>query len=313
MTSAGGRSRAREVRILHFGGGRAESLAPGAWPPSPPAALLPTPRHCPGGTRLLFPRGAGQRRLKWKPRCASRWFELVPSSPQQLSTKWRTPPRLPPPPPPPAAPPGAMSAADMAPSPAAGGGRRASRGEGGEEAPLGGAGCRGGALPGIRALPRCPLGERCHYPRSVPHGNGPRFKALLGEKEQGGTSRRGPTIPYRLAARGEEGEVSPLPTAGAVAPTGDRAQGWDGQRNLPAGSRPQERSRHSRDPAAAQTSPSCYCQRAGRKCSPRARVTSRWATNDPGSSNLMDQSGKNPRHGQEEDWQFIGSTGCGRL
>lgn len=70
----GGKSRAREVRILHFGGGRAESLAPGAWPP--PGALLPTPWRCRGHPPPL-PRGAGQRRLKWTPLCASRWFELV--------------------------------------------------------------------------------------------------------------------------------------------------------------------------------------------------------------------------------------------
>ena len=44
----GGRSRAREVRILHFGGGRAESLALGARPLSPAGAVLPTPRHCRG-------------------------------------------------------------------------------------------------------------------------------------------------------------------------------------------------------------------------------------------------------------------------
>lgn len=33
---------------------------------------------------------------------------------------------------------------------------------------------------------------------------------------------------------------------------------------------------------------------------------------DWGSSNLMAQSGKHSGHGQRGDWQFIGSTGCGR-
>lgn len=82
----------------------------------------------------------------------------------------------------------------------------------------------------------------------------------------------------------------------------DRAPSRDGQRNVLA--------------SRAQTSASCGCPGARgeqeREHSPRARVTSRWATIRV-PLNLMDQSGKNPRHGQEEDWQFIGSTGCGRL
>lgn len=76
MASAGGRRRASEVRILHFGGGRAESLAPGAWPPS---ALFPTPRHC-RGHPPLFPAGAAQRCLKWAPHIGFNWSQAPRSS-----------------------------------------------------------------------------------------------------------------------------------------------------------------------------------------------------------------------------------------
>lgn len=129
-----GRSRAREARILHFGEGRAES-----WLPAPGRSVRPHPAALPGAPGSFSRGEAGRRPFKWTPRCASRWFELVPSSPQRLPTKWRTPPPLPPPAPPPLpSPPGAMSAADMAPSPAAGGGSKPSLAE---EALLGGAGC----------------------------------------------------------------------------------------------------------------------------------------------------------------------------
>lgn len=216
MASAGGRSRAREARILHFGGGRAESwlTAPG-WSTHPHPAALP---RAPSS----FSRGeAGRRLFKWTPRCASHWFELVPSFPQRLPTKWRTPPPLPPPPPPPpAAPPGAISAADMAPSPAAGGGSKASSAQ---EALPGGAGCgAAGQAPSLGDV-NSPfsLWDRFHYPCSVHHGNGPRFKALVKEgKEWSGTPRRTTASPYGSAAGDGAGEASPHPTAGAVAPAG---------------------------------------------------------------------------------------------
>lgn len=167
----GGRSRAREARILHFGEGRAES-----WLPAPGRSTRPHPAALPGASGS-FARGEAKRRLfEWTPRCASRWFELVPSSPQQLPTKWRTPPTT-------ATTnttttttsSGAVSEADMAPSPAAGGGSKAASAE---EALLGGAGCGDtGQAPSLGNV-NSPfsLWERFHYPRSVHHGNGPRFK-----------------------------------------------------------------------------------------------------------------------------------------
>lgn len=177
----GGKDRAREVRILHFGGGRAKSLAPGAWPPSPRGALLPTPRHGRGHPALL-PAGSRAEAPQMDAPLRLTVVRIGPKLPAAASDKMEDATTVPPPPP--AAPPGAMSATDMAPSPAAGGGRRASSGEGGKEALLGGAGCGGmGEAPSlgyVRSLP-FPSWERFHYPRSVPHGNGPRFKALLGE------------------------------------------------------------------------------------------------------------------------------------
>lgn len=187
-------------------------LAPGAWPEhsSPP-------RGAPG----FFSRGeAGRRLFKWAPRCASCWFQLVPSSPQRLPTKWRTPPPLPPPPaPPPPPPPGAMSAADMAPPPAAGGGSKASSAE---EALLGGAGCGdAGQAPSLGDVNSLFPLERSHYPCSVHHGNGPRFKTLVrGGKARSGTPRRSTANPYGLAAGGAAGEASPRPTVEAAAPAG---------------------------------------------------------------------------------------------
>lgn len=113
--------------------------------------------------------------------------------------------------------------------------------------------------------------------------------------------------PYGSAAGHGAGE--PAPHGGNRGGRRDRAHGRDGQRTLPAagGAQPARRHRKLLQVAAVKE------RRGQRRRNPRARVTSRSVGSDPGSSNLMDQSGKNPKHGQEEDWQFIGSTGCGRL
>lgn len=109
--------------------------------------------------------------------------------------------------------------------------------------------------------------------------------------------------------------MSPRPTDGAVAPTGTERKARMGSATSPpaAGRRsaagtarhgPARRQRKLQQVVAVKRS----C--AGAQPSDAGNEP---VGNDPGSSNLMDQSGKNPRHGQEEDWQFIGSTGCGRL
>lgn len=189
--------------------------------PAPGRSVRPHPAALPGAPGSFSRGEAGRRPFKWTPRCASCWFELVPSSPQRLPTKWRTPPPLPPPAPPPLpSPPGAMSAADMAPSPAAGGGSKASLAE---EALLGGAGCGDAGQAPSRGDVSSPfsLWVCFHYPCSVHHGNGPRFKTVVrGRKEQSGSLPISTASPYGSAAGDGAGEASPRPTVGAVAPAG---------------------------------------------------------------------------------------------
>lgn len=154
------------------------------------------------------------------------------------------------------------------------------------------------------------LWECSHYPCSVHHGNGPRFKTLVrGRKEQSGSLRISTSQPLWLGGGGRSGRGEPAPHCRSGGARRDRAHGRDGQRTLPAAGGVQPARRHRELLQVATVKERC----GDRQRNPGARVTSRSVGNDPGSSNLMDQSGKNPKHGQEEDWQFIGSTGCGRL
>lgn len=211
-------------------GGRLGSGRPAAV--ASPGALLPTPRR--GAPGLLFPPGAVQGRLKWTPRCASPWFELVPSSPQRLPTKWRTPPLLPPPPPPPprpaaAAPPGAMSAADTAPSPT---GQEGARSRGGAARWGKAAAARGQVpSPGLRAQPGCPLGEQLPLSTLRPsstHGAGPGLAAPPGGGiflgMGWGRQEASPASPPKSPPF--HGEAEPVP--GGCGARRERAQGGDG-------------------------------------------------------------------------------------
>lgn len=204
MASAGGRSRAREVRILHFGGGRAESLAPGAWPPSPPAALLPTPRQLPGApcsSSRGEPGGGASNGRPAAPHVGSNWSQAPRSSfrqnggrhhcyhhhhHQQLLQEpcrqltWRPPPQR-------------VGAGGRPRARAAG--RRCSAGQAAGEAP---------SLGYVRSLP-FPSGSASIIHALSLMEMAPGSKPCWGKERGGGTSRGSPAIPCRSAAGGGGG------------------------------------------------------------------------------------------------------------